>query len=103
MKYAMFLGCNIPARVAQYDASARAVLRELDVQVSDIKEFMQRLGVIDEIISEPDGGAHMDPPRAAELAAAAIRKHLKELRRVKPDVLLARRFKKFRAMGQFVE
>jgi heterodisulfide reductase subunit B len=39
MKYAMFLGCNIPARVAQYDASARAVLRELDVQVSDIKEF----------------------------------------------------------------
>lgn len=64
---------------------------------------LQRLGVIDEIVPEPDGGAHMDPPRAAELAAAALRKHLKELRRVKPDVLLARRFKKFRAIGQFVE
>ena len=64
---------------------------------------LQRLGVIDEIVPEPDGGAHMDPPRAAELAAAALRKHLKELRRLKPDALLARRFKKFRAMGQFVE
>ena len=28
MKYALFLGCNIPARVDQYDASARAVLRQ---------------------------------------------------------------------------
>lgn len=39
MKYALFLGCNIPARVAQYDASARAVLRQVDVQLSDIREF----------------------------------------------------------------
>jgi heterodisulfide reductase subunit B len=39
MKYALFLGCNIPARVAQYEASARAVLRQVDVQLSDIREF----------------------------------------------------------------
>jgi len=39
MKYAWFLGCNIPARVEQYDASARAVLRQVDVQLSDIREF----------------------------------------------------------------
>ena len=39
MKYALFLGCNIPARVDQYDASARAVLRQVDVQLSDIREF----------------------------------------------------------------
>jgi len=39
MKYALFLGCNIPARVEQYDASARAVLRAVDVQVMDIREF----------------------------------------------------------------
>jgi heterodisulfide reductase subunit B len=38
-KYALFLGCNIPARVEQYDASARAVLRRLDVQLVDIREF----------------------------------------------------------------
>jgi len=39
MKYALFLGCNIPARVEQYDASARAVLRQVDVEVTDIREF----------------------------------------------------------------
>ncbi len=39
MKYALFLGCNIPARVEQYDASTRAVLKQLDVQLVDIREF----------------------------------------------------------------
>lgn len=39
MKYSLFLGCNIPARVDQYEASARAVLRQVDVQLSDIREF----------------------------------------------------------------
>jgi heterodisulfide reductase subunit B len=39
MKYALFLGCNIPARVEQYDMSARAVLRQVDVQLTDIREF----------------------------------------------------------------
>jgi len=39
MKYALFLGCNIPARVQQYETSARSVLAELDVDIEDIKEF----------------------------------------------------------------
>jgi heterodisulfide reductase subunit B len=39
MTYALFLGCNIPARVEQYEASARAVLRQVDVPVTDIREF----------------------------------------------------------------
>ena len=39
MNYALFLGCNIPARVEQYDASARAVLRQVDVQLTDVREF----------------------------------------------------------------
>lgn len=39
MKYALFLGCNIPARVQQYELSARAVLQQLGVQLADIREF----------------------------------------------------------------
>jgi heterodisulfide reductase subunit B len=39
MKYALFLGCNIPARVQQYETSARSVLAELGVDIKDIKEF----------------------------------------------------------------
>lgn len=39
MKFAMFLGCNIPARLNQYESSARAVLSNLGVALVDIKEF----------------------------------------------------------------
>lgn len=39
MKFALFLGCNIPARLNQYESSARAVLGKLDVGLVDIKEF----------------------------------------------------------------
>lgn len=39
MKFALFLGCNIPARVPQYEISARAVLDQLGVEIVDIPEF----------------------------------------------------------------
>lgn len=39
MKYALFLGCNIPARVSQYSDSSRAVLKKLGVELVDIREF----------------------------------------------------------------
>ncbi len=39
MKFALFIGCNIPARVQQYELSARAVLDKLDIDVVDIREF----------------------------------------------------------------
>jgi acetyl-CoA carboxylase carboxyl transferase subunit alpha len=61
------------------------------------------LGVIDEIIPEPLGGAHMDPNLAIRTVGGAVRKALVELRRIKRDELPRRRFAKFRAMGQFVE
>lgn len=39
MKYALFLGCNIPARVSQYEASARAVLKTTSIELVDIQKF----------------------------------------------------------------
>lgn len=39
MKFALFLGCNIPARLQQYEASTRAVLGKLGVELVDIKAF----------------------------------------------------------------
>ena len=39
MKFALFLGCNIPARLTQYESSSRAVLAKLGVELIDIKEF----------------------------------------------------------------
>jgi len=39
MKYALFLGCNIPARVEGYELSARAVLEKLRIELVDIRQF----------------------------------------------------------------
>jgi heterodisulfide reductase subunit B len=39
MQFTLFLGCNIPARVQQYEHSARAVLDKLGIDVADNKEF----------------------------------------------------------------
>jgi heterodisulfide reductase subunit B len=39
MKFALFLGCNIPARVQQYEISARSVLNKLGIEIVDNREF----------------------------------------------------------------
>lgn len=39
MKFALFIGCNIPARVQHYELSARSVLDKLSVDIIDIREF----------------------------------------------------------------
>ncbi len=39
MKYALFLGCQIPIRLKQYETSSRAVLEQLGVELIDIEEF----------------------------------------------------------------
>jgi acetyl-CoA carboxylase carboxyl transferase subunit alpha len=59
------------------------------------------LGVIDEIVAEPPGGAHRDPRRAAELVGDAIRRHLAELMPLTPERRVADRYRKFRIMGAY--
>ncbi|MBI3555255.1 MAG: acetyl-CoA carboxylase carboxyltransferase subunit alpha [Deltaproteobacteria bacterium] len=62
-------------------------------------EDLQPLGVIDEIVREPKGGAHRDWPAAARLIKKALSKNLEELADLTPKTLLAQRHKKFRQMG----
>jgi len=61
------------------------------------------LGVIDEIIAEPPGGAHADPDGAATALGESLRRHLATLERLKPDALIAQRAEKFLRMGKFEE
>jgi acetyl-CoA carboxylase carboxyl transferase subunit alpha len=61
------------------------------------------LGVIDEIVPEPAGGAHRDPPQAAEILEKAIENQLVKLDGLKTDDLLEQRYQKFRKMGVFGE
>ncbi len=60
-----------------------------------------RMQLIDEIVPEPDGGAHRDHDRAAELLDPVLRRSLEELDRLDKDELLRRRYEKFRRLGQF--
>jgi acetyl-CoA carboxylase carboxyl transferase subunit alpha len=62
---------------------------------------LKRLGVVDEIVPEPSGGAHADANAAADLLAPYLEKALKELQKVKPSALPEERYKKFRKMGVF--
>lgn len=57
------------------------------------------LGLIDEEIPEPLGGAHRDPEKAAQNIKKAIKKALKELKSIPVEELLKLRYEKFRKMG----
>ncbi len=61
---------------------------------------LRKLGVIDEIIAEPLGGAHRNPLAAIERVGDAILKHLKELLPLSGEELKKRRTDKFLRMGR---
>jgi len=64
---------------------------------------LKKLGVIDEIVKEPNGGAHRDPGLAAKNLEKSLKKHLSELAKLSPEELSDARYAKFRAMGFFEE
>ncbi|MEK6528521.1 MAG: acetyl-CoA carboxylase carboxyl transferase subunit alpha, partial [Nitrospirota bacterium] len=57
------------------------------------------LGVIDEIIPEPIGGAHRNPQETAASIEKVLKKHLLELMEKPADSLPEERYRKFRSMG----
>jgi acetyl-CoA carboxylase carboxyl transferase subunit alpha len=61
------------------------------------------LGLIDEIVPEPPGGAHADPDGAAVALGAALERNLAELDGTSADKLKARRAEKYLRMGRFEE
>ena len=58
-----------------------------------------KMGIIDEVIPEPLGGAHTDSERMGQTLKETIRKNLQELNALKKEELLKLRYKKFRGMG----
>ena len=57
-------------------------------------------GIIDEIVREPTGGAHVDPVSAARLVDEALTRTLAEVQAMDSATRLNRRYEKFRAMGK---
>src|SRR5881398_2169498 len=62
-----------------------------------------KLEVVDQIISEPVGGAHRDYDSVAVNLGAALRRALEEISKIPADELLEKRYRKFRRLGIFSE
>jgi len=71
----------------------------LKITASDLKE----LGIIDEIVAEPEGGAHNDYEEAARLLDVVLDRQLVKLTNEPVKDLLEMRYKKFRDMGQYFD
>lgn len=69
----------------------------LKLTPSDLK----KLGIIDEIVEEPLGGAHRNYKEMAETLKSALFRNLNELQKFEIDKLLALRYQKFRNIGDF--
>ena len=61
------------------------------------------LGVADEVVAEPPGGAHADPPSTMAAVAQAITRHLDKLGARETDRLLTERWAKYEALGTWTE
>jgi acetyl-CoA carboxylase carboxyl transferase subunit alpha len=62
-----------------------------------------KLEVVDQIVPEPEGGAHRDYEAAAVNLGDALRQNLHRLLQLPIDDVLKKRYKKFRALGNFAE
>lgn len=90
-------GC---AAIMWRDASkAEAAAEAMKITARDLKE----LGIVDEIIPEPEGGAHTDPEAAAQMLDAVLDRQLVMLLNQPLKELLDARYEKFRKMGQFFD
>ncbi|NLD46995.1 MAG: acetyl-CoA carboxylase carboxyltransferase subunit alpha [Clostridiaceae bacterium] len=59
------------------------------------------LGVIDEVIEEPIGGAHTNPQKTAEVLKTAVLKYIKKFESWSPSKLINKRFEKYSSIGKF--
>lgn len=80
-------------------AAAPKAAEALKITAPDLME----LKIADELVSEPLGGAHVDPKNAAKNLKDSLLTNLKQLQKLKPAALLKKRYEKYRAMGHYQE
>ena len=78
---------------------AQDAAEAMRITAASLDEF----GLVDDVLTEPLGGAHRDPQAAAETVRNALLKHLDELDQLPPDQLLERRQRRLASFGQFKE
>jgi acetyl-CoA carboxylase carboxyl transferase subunit alpha len=78
---------------------AETAAEAMKITGSDLKE----LGIVDEIVKEPEGGAHTDLDAAARFLEEVLDRQLVELLNEPVNSLISSRYEKFRKMGQFFD
>jgi len=88
-------GC---AAIMWRDSTKKELAAEaMRITATDLSE----LGCIDDIVPEPEGGAHRDHEAAANLLDVSLQKHFSELKKIPPSDLIVSRYNKFRTIAQF--
>ena len=88
-------GC---ASIMWRDASKKELAAQaLRITAPDLKE----MEIIDEIIPEPDGGAHTDYDAAAAMVDTVLQRHYSQIKHQTMQQLIEARYKKFRQMAHF--
>jgi len=80
-------------------ARAPEAAKALRLTAADLLE----LGIADEVISEPLGGAHREPEKVGDEIKEAIKRNFAELTKLSEEQLLKTRYEKFRKIGVFKE
>jgi acetyl-CoA carboxylase carboxyl transferase subunit alpha len=90
-------GCaNILWRTTDEAATAATAMR---MSAAD----QQALGVIDQVIPEPEGGAHADHEETARRIKAAVLRELDRLTAIPLDMLVEQRYRRYRSLGAYTE
>ena len=81
------------------NAAAPKAAEALKLSAADL----EKLGVVDEVIAEPLGGAHNDPGQAAQALKYSLHKHLNDLVGLSPEELRESRYERYRHLGVYEE
>ncbi len=76
---------------------AAEAAKSMRITAQDLKGF----GIVDEVIPEPEGGAHTSHEETAEILDRYLARQLEALDGIEPEKLLEDRYRKFRRMGMF--
>ncbi|GGS33382.1 acetyl-CoA carboxylase carboxyltransferase subunit alpha [Deinococcus knuensis] len=88
------------ASIIWKDASKAPLAAEaLRLTAPDLLE----LGIVEEVIPEPEGGAHLNPQQAAHAVGEAVTRHLRDLMQQAPADLKSGRAARFRRLGAYTE
>lgn len=80
-------------------SAAEKAAEALKITAKDLLNF----GLVDEVVPEPLGGAHVDPETTAANLKAALLRHLNELLKMSTSERLKKRYQKYRSFGHFEE